>query len=55
MLAKKVKRMETELKKDNFSYKFSHKGMDYPEKHLELSVLEKSGKWLQKKQRSDLI
>ena len=28
MLAKKVKRMETELRKDNFSYKFSHKGMD---------------------------
>ena len=34
MLAKKVKRMETELRKDNFSYKFSHKGMDVSGKTL---------------------
>ena len=55
MLAKKVKRMETELRKDNFSYKFSHKGMDVSGKTLGIIGLGKSGKWLQKKQRSDLI
>ena len=32
-----------------FLTSFSHKGMDVSGKHLELSVLEKSGKWLQKK------
>ena len=34
MLAKKVKRMEAELRNDNFVYKFSHKGMDVSGKTL---------------------
>ena len=49
MLAKKVKRMETELRKDNFSYKFSHKGMDVSGKTLGIIGLGKIGKMVAKK------
>ena len=44
-----MKRMETELRKDNFSYKFSHKGMDVSGKTLGIIGLGKIGKMVAKK------
>lgn len=49
MLARKVKSMEEELRKDHFSYKFSHKGIDVSQKTLGIIGFGKIGRMVAQK------